>query len=239
MRGRPVTKPKVLLIPADDVRWFDVGAYNRGITGGPTPNIDRIAREGVLLTDCYAQANCTAGRAALITGQLPMRTGLTTLPGAPQGLRLEDPTLADLLKPDGYMTARSDKNHLGDRNEYLPTVHGLDEFHGNLYHLNAEEEPEQELENPFPGQERLVRWTIDAADCAAPGQPPDRSISATSGCPRLPALRRGKAVDYHASRLHPEAARGNLQGFPAKPGTAGLQSRRDLEHGIKAATNGV
>ena len=138
-------KPNVLLILADDVGWFDVGAYHRGMMGAPTPNIDRIAREGVLLTDCYAQASCTAGRAAFITGQLPMRTGLTTvgLPGAPQGLQAEDPTLAELLKPEGYMTAQIGKNHLGDRNEYLPTVHGFDEFHGNLYHLNAEEEPEQ------------------------------------------------------------------------------------------------
>src|SRR5580698_421293 len=145
MRGCLMKKPNVLLILADDIGWFDVGAYNRGIMGGPTPNIDRIAREGVLLTDCYAQASCTAGRAAFITGQLPMRTGLSTvgLPGAPQGLQPEDPTLAELLKPEGYMTAQIGKNHLGDRNEYLPTVHGFDEFYGNLYHLNAEEEPEQ------------------------------------------------------------------------------------------------
>jgi arylsulfatase A-like enzyme len=114
-------KPNVLLILADDVGWFDIGAYNRGIMGAPTPNIDRIARDGVILTDCYAQASCTAGRAAFITGQLPMRTGLTTvgLPGASQGLRPEDPTLAELLKPQGYMTAQIGKNHLGDRNEYL------------------------------------------------------------------------------------------------------------------------
>ncbi len=137
--------PNVLLILADDIGWFDVGAYHRGMMGAPTPNIDRIAREGALLTDCYAQASCTAGRAAFITGQLPMRTGLTTvgLPGALQGLRPEDPTLAELLKPQGYMTAQIGKNHLGDRNEFLPTLHGFDEFYGNLYHLNAEEEPEQ------------------------------------------------------------------------------------------------
>jgi arylsulfatase A-like enzyme len=138
-------KPNVLLIMADDVGWFDVGAYHLGIMGAATPNIDRIARDGVMLTDCYAQASCTAGRAAFITGQIPMRTGLTTvgLPGAAQGLQPEDPTLADLLKPQGYMTAQIGKNHLGDRNPFLPTVHGFDEFYGNLYHLNAEEEPEQ------------------------------------------------------------------------------------------------
>jgi arylsulfatase A-like enzyme len=139
------TKPNILLIIADDVGWFDVGAYHRGMMGAKTPNIDRIASGGALLTDCYAQASCTAGRAAFITGQIPLRTGLTTvgLPGAPQGLRPEDPTLAELLKPEGYLTAQIGKNHLGDRNEFLPTVHGFDEFYGNLYHLNAEEEPEQ------------------------------------------------------------------------------------------------
>jgi arylsulfatase A-like enzyme len=138
-------QPNVLLILADDIGWFDIGAYHRGMMGGATPNIDRIAKEGVMLTDCYAQASCTAGRAAFITGQLPMRTGMTTvgLPGAPQGLQPEDPTLAELLKPEGYLTAQVGKNHLGDRNEFLPTVHGFDEFFGNLYHLNAEEEPEQ------------------------------------------------------------------------------------------------
>lgn len=139
-------KPNILLIMADDIGWFDVGAYNRGMMGGPTPNIDRIAAEGALHTDHYGQASCTAGRAAFITGQIPMRTGLTTvgMPGAKEGLQAEDPTIADLLKPLGYMTCQTGKNHLGDRNEYLPTVHGFDEFYGNLYHLNAEEEPEQD-----------------------------------------------------------------------------------------------
>lgn len=139
-------RPNILLILADDIGWFDVGAYNRGMMGGATPNIDRIAAEGALHTDHYGQASCTAGRAAFITGQIPMRTGLTTvgMPGAKQGLQAEDPTIADLLKPIGYMTCQTGKNHLGDRNEHLPTVHGFDEFYGNLYHLNAEEEPEQD-----------------------------------------------------------------------------------------------
>src|SRR5215475_9656383 len=142
----PGRLPNVLAILADDIGWFNIGAYNHNKIKRNKPNIDRIAREGVLLTDAYAQASCTAGRAAFITGQIPMRTGLTAvgLPGAPQGLFFEDPTLADLLKPLGYMTAQIGKNHLGDRNEFLPTVHGFDEFYGNLYHLNAEEEPEQE-----------------------------------------------------------------------------------------------
>lgn len=138
-------RPNILVIIGDDVGWFDVGAYHRGIMGTRTPHIDSIARDGALFTDAYAQASCTAGRAAFITGQLPIRTGLTAvgLPGAPQGLHFEDPTLAELLKPLGYMTAQIGKNRLGDRNEFLPTLHGFDEFYGNLYDLNAEEEPEQ------------------------------------------------------------------------------------------------
>ena len=137
--------PNIVLILADDVGWLDVGAYHRGLMGTQTPNIDRIAAEEAMMTGAYAQASCTAGRAAFITGQIPMRTGLSTvgLPGAKQGLQPEDPTLAELLKPLGYLTAQHGKNHLGDRNEFLPTVHGFDEFYGNLYHLNAEEEPEQ------------------------------------------------------------------------------------------------
>ncbi len=141
----PAAHPNILIILADDIGWSDPSCYHQGLMGTRTANIDRIAEEGVRLTDCYAQASCTAGRAALITGQLPMRTGLTTvgMPGAVQGLQAEDPTLADLIKPQGYVTAQIGKNHLGDRNEFLPTVHGFDEFYGNLYHLNAEEEPEQ------------------------------------------------------------------------------------------------
>ena len=138
-------KPNILLIMADDIGWFNVGAYHRGMMGAPTPNIDRICNEGAIFTDAYGQASCTAGRAAFITGQVPLRTGLTTvgMPGAPLGIQPEDPTLAELLKPEGYMTAQIGKNHLGDRNEFLPTVHGFDEFYGNLYHLNAEDEVEQ------------------------------------------------------------------------------------------------
>jgi arylsulfatase len=137
-------KPNILIIWGDDIGWFNVSAYNHGIMGYRTPNIDRIAKEGALFTDWYGQQSCTAGRAAFITGQSPIRTGLTKvgLPGADLGLRPEDPTIADVLKPLGYVTGQFGKNHLGDRDEFLPTAHGFDEFFGNLYHLNAEEEPE-------------------------------------------------------------------------------------------------
>jgi arylsulfatase len=128
----------------DDIGWFNVSAYNLGVMGYRTPNIDRIAKEGALFTDWYGQQSCTAGRAAFITGQSPIRTGLTKvgLPGADLGLGPKDPSVADVLKSLGYATGQFGKNHLGDRDEHLPTMHGFDEFFGNLYHLNAEEEPE-------------------------------------------------------------------------------------------------
>ncbi|EEE47853.2 Arylsulfatase A/related enzyme [Roseibium alexandrii DFL-11] len=138
------TKPNILMIMADDVGISNVSAYSRGMAGYKTPNIDRIASGGALFTDYYAEQSCTAGRSAFITGQSPIRTGLTKVgfPGASIGLQAEDPTLAKMLKPLGYVSGQFGKNHLGDRNEFLPTVHGFDEFFGNLYHLNAEEEPE-------------------------------------------------------------------------------------------------
>ena len=137
-------QPNILVIWGDDIGQFNVSAYNMGMMGYRTPNIDRIARDGALFTDWYGQQSCTAGRAAFITGQSPIRTGLTKvgLPGAPEGMRPEDPTIATLLKARGYVTGQFGKNHLGDRDEMLPTNHGFDEFYGNLYHLNAEEEPE-------------------------------------------------------------------------------------------------
>lgn len=137
-------KPNILIIWGDDIGEFNLSAYHRGIMGYKTPNIDAIAQQGALFTDWYGQQSCTAGRAAFITGQSPIRTGLTKIgmPGSPEGMRKEDPTIADLLKPLGYTTAQFGKNHLGDRDEMLPTNHGFDEFYGNLYHLNAEEEPE-------------------------------------------------------------------------------------------------
>jgi len=137
-------KPNILVIWGDDIGQFNISAYNMGMMGYRTPNIDRIAKEGALFTDWYGQQSCTAGRAAFVTGQSPIRTGLTKvgLPGAPEGMRKEDPTIATLLKAQGYVTGQFGKNHLGDRDEMLPTSHGFDEFFGNLYHLNAEEEPE-------------------------------------------------------------------------------------------------
>lgn len=135
--------PNILVIQPDDVGYWNIGAYSHGMMV-PTPNIDRIAREGLLFTDHYAHPSSTPGRAAFITGQLPVRTGLHTvgLPGSPVGLDQRDPTLAKVLKPLGYRTGQFGKNHLGDRNSHLPTVNGFDEFYGNLYHLNTEEEPE-------------------------------------------------------------------------------------------------
>jgi arylsulfatase A-like enzyme len=138
-------KPNILIIWGDDVGMWNISAYHRGMMGGSTPNIDRIAKEGMIFMDHYAQASCTAGRASFILGQYPIRTGLTTvgLPGAKEGIQDSDPTIAQMLKPLGYATGQFGKNHLGDRDEHLPTAHGFDEFYGILYHLNAGEYPEQ------------------------------------------------------------------------------------------------
>jgi arylsulfatase len=137
-------KPNILVLWGDDIGTWNISFFNRGMMGYRTPNIDRIADQGVAFTDYYGQQSCTAGRAAFITGQNPLRTGLTKvgMPGADIGLQPEDPTIAELLKRQGYVTGQFGKNHLGDRDEFLPTNHGFDEFYGNLYHLNAEEEPE-------------------------------------------------------------------------------------------------
>jgi arylsulfatase A-like enzyme len=137
-------RPNILVIMGDDIGYDNISAHNQGAMGYQTPNIDRIANEGMLFTDSYGENSCTAGRAAFITGQMPYRTGLLKvgLPGADVGLNKADPTIADLLKPLGYKTGQFGKNHLGDKDEFLPTAHGFDEFFGNLYHLNAEEEPE-------------------------------------------------------------------------------------------------
>src|SRR5262245_46112018 len=139
-----VKKPNILVIWGDDIGQSNLSCYSKGVMGYRTPNIDRIANEGMIFTDYYAEQSCTAGRAAFIMGQSVFRSGLSKvgLPGASQGMRAEDPTIAELVKPLGYATGQFGKNHLGDRDEHLPTMHGFDEFFGNLYHLNAEEEPE-------------------------------------------------------------------------------------------------
>jgi arylsulfatase len=149
-------KPNILIIWGDDIGISNLSCYSDGVMGYRTPNIDRIAAEGVRFTDYYGEQSCTAGRAAFITGQNPYRCGLTKvgMPGAAVGLKAKDPTLATALKAQGYATGQFGKNHLGDRDEHLPTAHGFDEFFGNLYHLNAEEEPEQRdypKEEDFPG----------------------------------------------------------------------------------------
>src|SRR5271170_6208578 len=140
----PSDRPNILVIWGDDIGISNVSCYSDGLMGYRTPNIDRIATEGIRFTDYYGEQSCTAGRAAFICGQNPIRTGLTKvgMPGATVGLQAEDPTIATALKAHGYATGQFGKNHLGDRDEHLPTSHGFDEFFGNLYHLNAEEEPE-------------------------------------------------------------------------------------------------
>ena len=163
-------KPNILVIFGDDIGYWNVSVNNRGMMGYRTPNIDRIAKEGAVFTDLYAQQSCTAGRAAFITGQSTFRTGLLKvgLPGAKEGLSEKDPTLAELLKPQGYATGQFGKNHLGDRNEFLPTVHGFDEFFGNLYHLNAESEPENE-DYPKNPQFRAMFGPRGVLKCVATG----------------------------------------------------------------------
>lgn len=151
-------KPNILVVWGDDIGRSNISAYTMGMMGYKTPNIDRIAREGIIFTDYYGEQSCTAGRSSFITGQSVFRTGLSKvgMPGADLGLREEDPTIAVLLKDQGYATGQFGKNHLGDRDEHLPTNHGFDEFLGNLYHLNAEEEPENE---DYPGDMKMADGT--------------------------------------------------------------------------------
>lgn len=166
-------KPNIVVIWGDDLGVDNISAYHRGMVKPMTPNIDRIANEGALMTDAYAQQSCTAGRAAFIMGQSPFRTGMLTIgmPGAKEGIRDTDMTIAQMLKNYGYATAQIGKNHLGDRNEFLPTVHGFDQFYGNLYHLNSEEEPEdpeypkdEEFHKKFGPRGVLETYAIDKED---------------------------------------------------------------------------
>jgi arylsulfatase A-like enzyme len=166
-----IDKPNIVVIMADDVGWFNIGAYNQGIMAGRTPNIDSIAAQGMRFTDYYAEASCTAGRANFITGELPIRTGLTTVgqAGSPIGIPKEAITIATALKNQGYATGQFGKNHLGDLNEFLPTVHGFDEFYGYLYHLDAMEDPShpnypQDLKDKVGPRNMVHSWATDTDD---------------------------------------------------------------------------
>src|ERR1700754_1446977 len=175
-------RPNILVIWGDDIGISNLSCYSHGLMGYQTPNIDRIAREGMMFTDSYGEQSCTAGRSSFITGQSVLRTGLSKvgMPGADVGLQAEDPTIADLLKPLGYATGQFGKNHLGDKNKFLPTVHGFDEFFGNLYHLNAEEEPEQpnwpdagdfpRFNEAFRPRGVLHAWATDVDDGTVEGR---------------------------------------------------------------------
>jgi arylsulfatase A-like enzyme len=166
-------KPNILVIMGDDVGWFNIGAYHRGMMAGKTPNLDKLASEGMIFTDYYAEASCTAGRANFITGELPIRTGLTTVgqAGADVGIPDEAATLASALKSEGYTTGQFGKNHLGDLNKYLPTLHGFDEFFGYLYHLDAMSDPywysfpvDQEYYNKYGPRSLIHSYATDADD---------------------------------------------------------------------------
>ena len=167
----PARTPNIIVIMGDDIGWFNVGAYNQGIMSGRTPNLDKLAGEGMRFTDYYAEASCTAGRANFITGELPMRTGLTTVgqAGSPIGIPAEAVTLATTLKAMGYATGQFGKNHLGDLNEFLPTVHGFDEFFGYLYHLDAMEDPShrnypQALKDQVGPRNMVHSWATNVDD---------------------------------------------------------------------------
>ncbi len=176
LRGAPATaqqqaKPNIIFIMGDDIGWSNIGVYNQGIMAGRTPNLDRLANEGMRFTDYYAEASCTAGRANFITGELPIRTGLTTVgqAGAPLGMPDQAPTIATVLKSMGYATGQFGKNHLGDRNQFLPTVHGFDEFFGYLYHLDAMEDPchrnyPQALRDRVGPRNMVHSWATDTDD---------------------------------------------------------------------------
>jgi arylsulfatase len=164
-------QPNIVVIMGDDIGWFNIGAYHQGIMAGKTPNLDKLASEGMRFTDYYAEASSTAGRANFITGQLPIRTGMTTVgqAGSPIGLPAEAPTLAQVLKSMGYATGQFGKNHLGDLNQFLPTVHGFDEFYGYLYHLNAMEDPShrnypQNLKDKIGPRNMLHTWATTVDD---------------------------------------------------------------------------
>jgi arylsulfatase len=171
VRAADRQQPNIIFIMGDDIGWFNIGAYNQGIMAGRTPNLDRLASEGMRFTDYYAEASCTAGRANFITGELPIRTGMTTVgqAGSPVGIPEQAVTIATALKANGYTTGQFGKNHLGDLNKFLPTVHGFDEFFGYLYHLDAMEDPDhrnypQSLLNVVGPRNMLHSWATDVDD---------------------------------------------------------------------------
>ena len=212
-------KPNILFIMADDIGWFNLSCYNHGLMGYRTPNMDRIAREGAMFTDFYGQQSCTAGRAAFITGQQPIRTGLTKvgMPGATLGIKAEDVTIAQVLKGLGYATGQFGKNHLGDRNEHLPTVHGFDEFFGNLYHLNAEEEPEYVDYPKDPKFKARIR-TPRRPQVQGDGQ---------GRCDRRSGVREGRQADHREHRPADQEADGDGgRGVPGRPRSTSWSARR-------------
>ena len=173
--GRPGVaqqKPNILFIMGDDVGWFNIGAYHRGIMSGKTPNLDKLAAQGVMFTDYYAEASCTAGRASFITGEIPLRTGLTTVARrVPTGMPAQAATIASALKAQGYATGQFGKNHLGDLNKFLPTLHGFDEFFGYLYHLDAMSDPfwysfpsDPAFFNKYGPRNLVHTWATDVDD---------------------------------------------------------------------------
>src|SRR5678816_2959151 len=205
-------QPNILVIWGDDIGQTNLSCYSDGLMGYRTPNIDRIAKEGMKFTDSYAEQSCTAGRSSFITGQSVFRTGLSKVgvPASPIGLQAEDPTIAELLKNHGYATGQFGKNHLGDLNKYLPTAHGFDEFFGNLYHLNAEEDPEQPnypSEKDFPGfrdkygpRGVIHSWATDKDDSTEEprwGRVGKQRIEDTG-----PLTRKRMAVSYTHLRAH-------------------------------------
>ena len=192
----PDGKPNILVIWGDDIGISNLSCYSDGMMGYRTPNIDRIANEGMRFTDSYGEQSCTAGRAAFISGQSVYRTGMSKVgvPGVDIGWAAEDPTIAELLKPLGYATGQFGKNHFGDLNKYLPTVHGFDEFYGNLYHLNAEEEPEQ---FDYPHKDQFPQaLRIGAAARRAEVQGHRRGVDRT----RRPEVRPGRQADHRGHR---------------------------------------
>src|SRR5215510_6381744 len=166
-------KPNIIMIMGDDIGWANIGAYNQGVMAMRTPNLDRLAAEGMRFTDYYAEASCTAGRANFITGEIPLRTGLTTVgqAGSPIGMPEQAPTIATALKAMGYATGQFGKNHLGDLNKFLPTVHGFDEFFGYLYHLDAMSDPywysfpvDEKFYNEFGPRSLIHSYATDRDD---------------------------------------------------------------------------